>query len=80
MSWFRNKAEKDDLTELYGAFEKGDAETVASYLDRQLIATVSYYDAYESFYHGFLLALLNTCAGWQVSSNVETGTGRAGMG
>ena len=77
MSWFRGKAEKDDLTDLYTAFEKGDTETITSYLNKQLIATVSYYDAQESFYHGFLLALLNTCASWQVSSNVETGTGRS---
>ena len=81
MSWFRDKAEKDQqdnhLNDLYAAFEKGDTETITSYLNKQLIATVSYYDAQESFYHGFLLALLNTCASWQVSSNVETGTGRS---
>ena len=81
MSWFRDKAEKDrqdnHLNDLYAAFEKGDTETITSYLNKQLIATVSYYDAQESFYHGFLLALLNTCASWQVSSNVETGTGRS---
>ena len=81
MSWFRDKAEKDrqdnHLNDLYAAFEKGDTEAITSYLNKQLIATVSYYDAQESFYHGFLLALLNTCASWQVSSNVETGTGRS---
>ena len=81
MSWFRDKAEKDrqdnHLNDLYAAFEKGDTEAITSYLNKQLIATVSYYDAQESFYHGFLLALLNTCARWQVSSNVETGTGRS---
>ncbi len=38
---------------------------------------MSYHDAYESFYHGFLLALLSTCDDWHASSNVETGTGRA---
>ena len=79
MEWFNDKAiaEADQLTDLYAAFEKGDTETITSYLNKQLIATVSYYDAQESFYHGFLLALLNTCASWQVSSNVETGTGRS---
>ena len=79
LEWFNDKAiaEADQLTDLYAAFEKGDTETITSYLNKQLIATVSYYDAQESFYHGFLLALLNTCASWQVSSNVETGTGRS---
>lgn len=37
---------------------------------------MSFYDAYESFYHGFLLALLNTCTDWRVASNLETGRGR----
>ena len=78
LEWFGDKAvaEADQLSDFYAAFEKGDAETITSYLNKQLIATVSYYDAYESFYHGFLLALLNTCASWQVASNVETGIGR----
>ena len=78
LEWFGDKAvaEADQLSDFYAAFEKGDTETITSYLNKQLIATVSYYDAYESFYHGFLLALLNTCASWQVASNVETGIGR----
>ena len=78
LEWFGDKAiaEADQLSDFYAAFEKGDTETITSYLNKQLIATVSYYDAYESFYHGFLLALLNTCASWQVASNLETGIGR----
>ena len=78
LEWFGDKAvaEADQLSDFYAAFEKGDTETITSYLNKQLITTVSYYDAYESFYHGFLLALLNTCASWQVASNVETGIGR----
>ena len=38
---------------------------------------MSFNDAHESFYHGFLLALLSTCANWRVSSNMETGKGRS---
>ena len=79
LSWFRESVRKDTdkLTALYTAFEAGDTETIANYLNRQLITTVSFYDARESFYHGFLLALLSTCATWEVSSNAETGIGRA---
>ena len=79
LDWFTDKAtaETNNLTDLYAAFENGDTETITQYLNKQLISTVSYYDAYESFYHGFLLALLNTCANWRVSSNAETGIGRA---
>ena len=79
LSWFteRARAATEKLAGLYEAFEKGDAEAIEKLLNRQLITTVSFYDAYESFYHGFLLALLSTCADWCVSSNAETGRGRS---
>ena len=79
LSWFEDKAsaETDKLTSLYAAFETGDTDTIKEILDEQLLDTVSFYDARESFYHGFLLALLSTCASWNVSSNIETGRGRS---
>ena len=79
LSWFEDKAsaETDKLTNLYAAFETGDVDTIKEILDEQLLNTVSFYDARESFYHGFLLALLSTCASWNVSSNIETGKGRS---
>ena len=79
LSWFEDKAsaETDKLTNLYTAFETGDVDTIKEILDEQLLDTVSFYDAHESFYHGFLLALLSTCASWNVSSNIETGKGRS---
>ena len=79
LSWFteRARAATEKLAGLYEAFEKGDVETITKTLNRQLLTTVSFYDAYESFYHGFLLALLSTCADWCVSSNAETGRGRS---
>ena len=79
LSWFREKTQADTerLIGLYAAFETGDAATITEYLNDQLIDTVSFYDARESFYHGFLLALLSTCANWRVSSNAETGKGRS---
>ena len=79
LSWFREKTQADAerLTGLYAAFEKGDSAAITEYLNDQLLDTVSFYDARESFYHGFLLALLSTCANWRVSSNAETGKGRS---
>ncbi len=79
LSWFKDKAraETEKLTGLYAAFETGDTEAIKEILDEQLLDTVSFYDAHESFYHGFLLALLSTCASWNVSSNIETGKGRS---
>lgn len=77
LEWFKEKTEAENLTALYEAFEKGDIAAITDYLDEQLLDTVSFFDAHESFYHGFLLALLNTCADWRVSSNAETGKGRS---
>ena len=78
LSWFRDrtKMEANALTDLYTAFETGDTQAITEMLNDQLLYTISYYDAYESFYHGFLLALLSTCADWQVASNIESGRGR----
>ena len=79
LSWFRERkqADTEKLTGLYAAFETGNATAITEYLNDQLLDTVSFYDARESFYHGFLLALLSTCANWRVSSNAETGKGRS---
>lgn len=79
LEWFREKAraETGKLTGLYDAFETGNAAVIEETLNDQLLDTVSFYDAHESFYHGFLLALLSTCANWRVSSNAETGKGRS---
>jgi hypothetical protein len=78
-AWFKDKvaAETGALTDLYAAFETGDAEAIQRMLNGQLLDTISFYDAQESFYHGFLLALLSTCAEWYVTSNAETGRGRS---
>ena len=77
--WFKDraKAETGRLTELYAAFETGDADSITEFLNAWLLDTVSFYDAQESFYHGFLLALLSTCGDWRVTSNTETGKGRS---
>ena len=79
LAWFNDKtqADVDKLTDLYTAFETGDIAAISEYLSDQLLDTVSYYDAHESFYHGFMLALLSTCANWRVASNRESGKGRS---
>ena len=60
------RAETDKLSDLYAAFETGDAAAITDFLNSQLLDTASFYDAHESFYYGFLLALLSTCANWRV--------------
>ena len=77
--WFEEKTRSaaGTLTDLYRAFETGDTLKIKEILDEQLLDTISFHDAHESFYHGFMLSLLNTCADWYVSSNIETGKGRS---
>lgn len=79
LEWFKDKtrAGSERLEGLYAAFEDGDVQSITEILSGQLYETVSFYDAYESFYHGFLLALLSTCSRWAVTSNRETGKGRS---
>ena len=79
LKWFKDKAatEAKNFTELFDAFALGDADKVKEMLDDLLLETISFHDAYESFYHGFLIALLSTCSTWKVTSNLETGKGRS---
>ncbi len=79
LAWFNDKvsAETDRLSELYRAFEDCDTSAIERLMYEQLRYTVSFHDAYESFYHGFLLALLGNCGSWVVRSNRESGNGRS---
>ena len=79
LSWFKDKteAEADKLVRLYTAFKAGDTEAITETLNKELLYTISFHDAYESFYHGFLLALLSACSEWDASSNLESGRGRS---
>ena len=77
--WFSEKAEKNknDLLELYHAFKEGNAQETENCLGKQLRSTISYYDSYEGFYHGFLLGLLIWWEDWTALSNRENGEGRS---
>lgn len=59
--------------ELYQEFVDGDAKKVNLLLNDILLRSISYFDNHESFYHGFLVGLLND---YEVVSNKESGNGR----
>ncbi|MDR3121548.1 MAG: PD-(D/E)XK nuclease domain-containing protein, partial [Clostridiales bacterium] len=44
-----------------------------------LRTSISYFDAKESYYHGFLTGLLKGCGSWGVGSNRESGGGRSDL-
>lgn len=77
--WFKETIgkNKESINALTSAFIAGDAETVQRLLEEQLRTTISYYDTYESFYHGFLLGLLSQQERWEPRSNQESGDGRS---
>ncbi len=78
MQWLNEKVALDTgLTEFYKAFETGDGERIEQILNPKLLDTISYHDDHESFYHGFLMALLSSCAAWNATSNIEAGKGRS---
>lgn len=59
--------------ELYQELVDGDAKKVNLLLNDILLRSISYFDNQESFYHGFLVGLLND---YEVLSNRESGNGR----
>ena len=77
LTWFRNKIEKENFQDLYGAMEEGNAEKVRDILNRQLFDTISFFDSAENFYHGFLPGILSQSQDYLVKSNRESGCGRS---
>lgn len=74
--WFEQQVKGLDLSVLYQGLMKEDSETIQGLLRIQLRKTISYYDANEAFYHGFLLGILNGIPGYHIQSNRESGSGR----
>ncbi|WP_289782518.1 PD-(D/E)XK nuclease domain-containing protein, partial [Thomasclavelia cocleata] len=53
----------------------GNTINAIDYLSDVLENSISYYDNYESFYHGFMIGFLKA-DGYEVKSNRENGKGR----
>jgi hypothetical protein len=61
---------------MYHAIFHEDCQTIETCIKEQLKRTISYYDAVESFYHGFLVGLLSGLHDCWMKSNRESGNGR----
>ena len=72
MSYFEDYT-TSKKNELYQELVDGDAKKVNLLLNDILLRSISYFDNHESFYHGFLVGLLND---YEVVSNRESGNGR----
>lgn len=81
--WFAEqldeKSVRDELVRLYRAILNGACGTIEEVLQNQLRTTISYFDGYESYYHGFLTGILIGCSDWSVKSNREAGDGRCDL-
>ena len=76
LKWFNEKIKNEDLSILYTSIIKGEVDVFQREVNRLLKKTISFNDAYENFYHGFMIGLLSHMDGYIVKSNRESGDGR----
>lgn len=79
LSWFDQKVKQKDRSRLFQAVVDCDALVVEEEIAEMLLETISFNDAYESFYHGFLAGILSGMKGYIVKSNREGGRGRSDL-
>jgi hypothetical protein len=79
LKWFHDKVKTKDLSKLYNAIINKDEKTFEAELGRLLMETISFNDAYENFYHGFVTGALANMHDYIVKSNREGGTGRSDL-
>ncbi len=71
LKWFEEKVKAKDLSKLYTSIISGDPETFEEELGRLLMETISFNDAYENFYHGFVVGALANMHDYIVKSNYK---------
>lgn len=75
-NWFRDDIKSKNLSQLYQAMLRGDADMFQKELAYYLQRSISYMDSKESFYHGFMLGVLGNLEDYLIQSNREAGNGR----
>lgn len=79
LKWFNEQIKLYDMTKLFNAIVNKNPELFEVELNNLLLGTISFNDAYENFYHGFLAGVLSNMKGYIVKSNREGGTGRSDL-
>ncbi|MBQ4529071.1 MAG: PD-(D/E)XK nuclease domain-containing protein [Lachnospiraceae bacterium] len=74
--WFTEKVSQVNRAPLHQAILDGDCEAMELILRRYLMEGISYYDNVESFYHGYIIRLLQGVPEYIMRSNREPGNGR----
>ena len=79
LSWFEEQVKQTDRTALFASLVNQEPVALEEEIAELLLDTISFNDAYESFYHGFLTGILSGMKGYIVKSNREGGTGRSDL-
>ena len=79
LKWFNENVKERDFSRLFHALINKNVEVFEEELSNILLETISFNDAYENFYHGFLVGILSGMKGYIVKSNREGGTGRSDL-
>ena len=79
LRWFHDKVKAKDLSRFYTAILNKDVQVFEEDLSKMLVETISFNDAYENFYHGFVVGTLANMHDYIVKSNREGGTGRSDL-
>lgn len=79
LKWFNEHIKLCDMTKMFNAIINKNVELFEIELNKLLLDTISFNDAYENFYHGFLVGGLSNMKGYIVKSNREGGTGRSDL-
>lgn len=74
--WFDKKVKTLDRSRFYKALICGDSSVVEEELKRELVECISFYDAAEQFYHGFMVGMLGGLGEYLLRSNREAGNGK----
>ena len=79
LKWFNEHIKLCDMTKMFNAIINKNVELFEIELNKLLLDTISFNDAYENFYHGFLVGVLSNMKGYIVKSNREGGAGRSDL-
>lgn len=79
LGWFEEQVKGKDRSRLFSAFTEEKTDVLEEELSEILMQTISFYDAQESFYHGFVAGVLGGMDGYIVRSNREGGCGRTDL-
>ena len=79
MNWFEGKVKERNSEKLLEAIAAKDVDGIREELRTMLYISISFYDYYENFYHGFLVGILYGMEYYVVKSNRENGNGRTDL-